>query len=279
MRRVALNYCAVLLVAFVSVPAHALVEPLVLYDAFRAPPLAPQRWFGAEFFVGRGTEAIRRIEDNRLHMFYRAYGAPGPSSAQLLPSSLLLFAANPDPIRSMETEVRVRRFETSGCPGNSTASRMRTGIHGAFFNTGTPTANSAVNDVRALIGVRHLSTDPPNELEVVYFVSRCTDENCLTPEAVDPPTPGSLGRVTRGQEVLLRVQWDRDNDRFLFQRDGAPEVVSSYAHLSVPDTALPGRPFKALEATHIVPTCTSARPGGFWDVSFDDVFVNKSAVP
>jgi hypothetical protein len=88
----------------------------------------------------------------------------------------------------------------------------------------------------------------------------------------------TLGVVRRQEEARLQVQWDPDNDQFLFQLDDEPIVVSSYAPLS--DAAEPVRPFKILEATHLVANCTTQpRPVGFWDVFFDDVFVNASAVP
>src|SRR5262249_17350209 len=67
-------------------------------------------------------------------------------------------------------------------------------------------------------------------------------------------------------------------DQFLFQLDDDPIVVSSYTPRS--DAAKPGLPLKILEATHLVANCTTQpRPVGFWDVFFDDVFVNASAVP
>ena len=80
-----------------------------------------------------------------------------------------------------------------------------------------------------------------------------------------------------GEMVRLRVQWDRDNHRFIFQRDDDPEVLAPYA---VSDSDPPGIQFKNLGAMHFVPNCTATpRPVAFIEALFDDVMVNESAAP
>ena len=77
--------------------------------------------------------------------------------------------------------------------------------------------------------------------------------------------------------VRLRVQWDRDNHRFIFQRDDDPEVLVRY---TVSDSAPPGIQVKDLAAEHHVPNCTATpRPMAFIEALFDDVMVNESAAP
>jgi hypothetical protein len=86
-----------------------------------------------------------------------------------------------------------------------------------------------------------------------------------------------LGPVKRGAMARLRVQWDRDTHRFIFQRDDNPEVVALY---TVSDTAPPGLQAKILDTVHLVPNCTaSPQPVAFIEAFFDDVMVNESAVP
>jgi hypothetical protein len=86
-----------------------------------------------------------------------------------------------------------------------------------------------------------------------------------------------LGSVKRGETARLRVQWDRDNHRFIFQRDDASEVFAPYA---VSDTDPPASAAKWLDAMHIVPNCTATpRPMAFIEAWFDDVMVNESAAP
>jgi hypothetical protein len=86
-----------------------------------------------------------------------------------------------------------------------------------------------------------------------------------------------LWPVNRGEIARLRVQWDRDHHRFIFQRDDAPEVCAPYA---VPDTATPSIAVKMLDAILFVPQCAAMpRPMAFIDAWFDDVMVNESAGP
>jgi len=83
--------------------------------------------------------------------------------------------------------------------------------------------------------------------------------------------------VKRGEIAKLRVQWNRDNHRFIFQRDATPEVFAPYA---VSDTAPPGSAVKLLDARHLVPHwIATPRPMAFIDPWFDDVMGNKSAAP
>jgi hypothetical protein len=251
------------------------LEPFVLYDDFKGQRIDPAKWVGGEFYPGAGTKAIREVRGNRLHMKYRAYGQIG-SDDKLHPSSLFLATTTPAAITAMATTIRVRKCKATGCPSNPEATRQRVGIHGAFFNTGTRTCGSSVNDVRALVALRHLSTDPPDELTAVALVFHCTDLDCLTFSVIG--SPQTLGIVKRREKARLQLQWDAANDQFLFQLNADPIVVSSYAPL--PNAALPGRPFKLLEAVHVVANCTAQpRPVGVWNVFFDEVWVNESAVP
>lgn len=249
------------------------LEPFVLYDNFQGQGIDPAKWVGGEF-AGAGTQAMREVQGHRLHMEYRAYGKTDSDSG-LLPSSLVLATPTPAAITAMATTIQVRKMEASGCPGNPEATRQRVGIQGAFFNTGTPTPGSSVNDVRALVVLRHLSTDPPDELTAVAVVFHCTDPLCLTSSVIG--SPQTLGVVKRQEKARLQLQWDAANEQFLFQLNADPVVVFSYAPL--PNAAPPGRPFKLVEAFHLVANCTAQpRPVGFWDVFFDEVWVNPSAV-
>ena len=87
-----------------------------------------------------------------------------------------------------------------------------------------------------------------------------------------------LGLVKLGEMTRLRVQWDRENHRFIFQRGGDPEVVAPY---TVSDTAPASDSRKTLEITSMsVANCTATpRPVAFIEALFDDVMVNASAAP
>jgi hypothetical protein len=109
---------------------------------------------------------------------------------------------------------------------------------------------------------------------VNFLVLRCDDAGCFVATLLDS---GDLGPIKKGKIAALRLQWDPENDQFIFQRDDEPEIFSQYA---VSDTASPGAPFKRLQVIHFVENCTTEpRPVAFMEAFFDDVFVNESAGP
>ena len=74
--------------------------------------------------------------------------------------------------------------------------------------------------------------------------------------------------------ATLRVQWDRDNHRFIFQRDDDLEVFAPY---TLSDTAAPRGRRKGLRIVYGAATCTTSRPEAFIEALFGDVFVNEAA--
>jgi hypothetical protein len=132
-----------------------------------------------------------------------------------------------------------------------------------------------VNDVLASIRlVRTLdSTDPPDVLRVQPLVIHCAEKGSCDTRLHHK----DLGPVKRGEMTRLRIQWDRDNHRFIFQRGGDPEVVAPY---TVSDTAPARDSRKMLEINQSVASCTATpRRVAFMDASFDNVMVNASAAP
>jgi hypothetical protein len=118
------------------------------------------------------------------------------------------------------------------------------------------------------------ATGPPDVFQARAVVFYCANRPCTAGMELHRR---DLGPVKRGEVVRLRVQWDRDNHRFIFQRDDAPEVFAPYA---VSDTAPPGIAVKLLDAMLFVPKCTARpRPMAFIEAWFDDVMVNESAAP
>ena len=258
-------------------PGNA-VERLVPYDDFNATQIDPDKWFGGEFGTeprGASNEAIRQIQDNRLHLVYRTYGRTDSDSGRPRNTFLLMFH-NSAAVTAIKATVQVTDAAATSCPGNREATIAWAMLGGLFFSTGPSTPGSAANNVTASIRLvrRSDSTDPPDVLRVRSSVFRCANRPC---------TAGStlyfqdLGPVKLGEMVRLRVQWDRDNHRFIFQRDDDPEVLVRY---TVSDSAPPGIQVKDLAAEHHVPNCTATpRPMAFIEALFDDVMVNESAVP
>lgn len=271
--KVMLSACVVLFVVLMSVPTQAL-EPLVLYDDFNAKLLNPQKWFGFGGGSG-GLEFIRQIQFNRLQLLSRCYGRTDSDTGTRLCNPGLSFP-QPALVTAIAATFQVNEVQATRCPTpGSAASDTRALLYGSFFNTATPTPGSSLNDVVAQIYIARSSnsTDSPNVLGVGAIVYQCAS-NCSTNTILGSK---GLGASNVGERVKLRMQWDQDMHRFIFQRDDAPEVFIAY---SVPDTAPPGAPGKFVQAASSVANCTATpRPSGFMSVYLDDVFVNVSAAP
>lgn len=258
-----------------SSAAHA-AEHLVLYDNFQTSRINPNKWYGSEF-GGAVREAFRGLAgdplvpgNRRLRLENRSYGDTTSDTGARFGGFRLNFF-NPSAVTAIQAIVEVKSFQATRCstPG-SAVTRARALLAGYFFNTGTPTPGSGVNDVWAgiMIQRRSDSTDPSNTLRVISAVALCTDASCLTSTTLDST---DLGPVTKGQRVKLRIEWDQANHRFIFQKDAEPEVFSPYA---VSDTAPPGLNNKRLDVAHWVANCTATpRPVAFMQALFDDVSI------
>jgi hypothetical protein len=115
--------------------------------------------------------------------------------------------------------------------------------------------------------------DPRGILRINAAILVCTTPDCSQAIAI---ATASLGPVSRGEQVTLKLEWDPQNDQFIVQRDQHGEVFLAY---TVPDSSPAGLPNKILALNSTVPNCATApRPTGFIRASFDNVFVNQSAV-
>ncbi|MCY1044941.1 hypothetical protein OV208_26730 [Corallococcus sp. bb12-1] len=257
--------------------AHA-VEALVPYDNFNPmepnPPRAtkirgidPARWVDVQ--TGSRVDSVRELAFTRLRLMSRADTGTGRFGLRF---------THPEQVTAIAAKVRVNNARSTGCVDpRSPPARSTTELTGRFFNAGLPSRGSAYDDVTASIRVVSRSTDPrgSNELRVEAVIEQCRDTTCTGRTQLFAT---DLGLVHQGEQASLRVQWDADNDRFVFQRDAQPEVYGPY---TVSDTHAPGAADKALVVTHALPTCASGTPlpRGYANAYFHDVLVNTSAAP
>jgi len=271
------------LLYLLGVPVYAL-ERLVPCDDFNAEHIDPDKWFGVEHSLpgGTGTEAIRQIQDNRLRLVYRGYGGTDSDSGGVF-NGLGLTFRNYAAVTAIKATVQVTDVVATACASNPKVTfpggiypwiGVWAGLQEHFFNTATPTPGSMENDVVAGISMFRAaeSTDPPDVLRVQSVVLHCKSWVCDT-----TLHHKDLGPVKRGEMARLRIQGDRDNHRFIFQRDDAPEVVAPY---TMSDTAQPSATVKRLVIANEVANCTAKpRPVAFIEALFVDVMVNESAAP
>ena len=239
--------CAALFVVMlIGWPGYA-AECLVLYDDFNTEYIDPGKWFGGEFspaFPRWGAEAIRQIQDNRLGLMYRSYGPTGAYSERPRAEFVVMFR-DPATITTIQATVQVTDLANTGCPGGFESTEAWATLGGPFFGNAASTAEGQIQDMVALIGVmgKAGTAGQPDVVQARALVFYCANRPCTTGTELYRK---DLGPITRGERVRLRLQWDRDNHRFIFQRDDAPEVLAPYTE---PDMNSPGVPV-SLDARH-----------------------------
>ena len=262
------------------------LEPLKRYDTFEQSAINSDKWVGSQFeapsrFGGSFLELVRKTtqEEHNLRILSRSIGQTFFNGGNSL-SLFRLGFTRPDTITAIRSRVQVRNAESTGCPYslNPTPSMATAQIFGFFFNTGTPTPETGgYLDVIAGVQVqrRSDSIDPPDILEISYFVNHCSDFDCVN---ISPLGGGALGKVKTGEWVRLLLQWDKGQHRFIFQRDTQPPKFVTYQGFS--DATPPGIQLKTIGADHFIANCVAdPRPVGMVDALFDNVFVNQSALP
>jgi len=169
-----------------------------------------------------------QIQDNRLRLFNRIYGKTDSDQGKD-EGSLLLAFSNSAAVTAMKATVQVNDVRAYGCPSNPLPTEAITFLGGSFFNTATPTPGSDVHDVWAAIGLVRNSDMrlPPDVLIAISLVGHCTtatNETCTGQHVAPLQGPGACQARREGDAP---VQWDRDNHRFIFQRD---EISRSSPH-------------------------------------------------
>ena len=261
-------------------------QTLVLYDNFEGKTLDPDKWLGSgDTGSGMTTLELSRLIKNdavlkskALSLSSRCYVNTGSDSGVSTAHNGIVFADGGD-IEAIEATVLVKKIQLPECSSRSdvqpfdTFVRLRIG--GTFFNAGPRTPGSYLNDIFAWIGVG-LATPGDNTLHAYARVMRCDDSNCNDTTWIGYEDPYDLGTVTLNTKVKLRVTWDPDNDRFIFQKGNAAALYISYAGYS--DTLAPGASNggnKRLQIQNILPNCTDEpRLFGYIDASIDNVKTN-----
>jgi hypothetical protein len=241
----------------------------VLYDNFSTDTINPSKWFGQEYYQKPTLEEnTRMIEKNTLSLLTRVYGQTTLDPGYGDGGNRLRFR-DANPIYGIKATVKIKNIFQEDCPANPSTSWTWARLSGFFFNTGTPTPGSSVNDVRAQIGIQPNQT---NGLNVIAKVMLCTDANCSTVTTVGSQI---LGTAKRNKKTTLPMEWDRDNNRFIFQQDKQAPVYINYAYS---DSSEPGMSLKYLDAHGGAANCTSTpRPSVFVDAYVDDVYVKTTA--
>lgn len=251
----------------VSTAASA-AETFVVYDEFLSATLDPARWSAVEY--------TRKIEGNAMRLVQRDWG-PTTSDAGTQTRYWNENVTRSVPMTQFRAVLRVNAMDMTACPANGAAANVRARILGTFFNTGTRVAGNGVGDVFAQISLSRASNsaDAPGVLRVDALVAMCTSPDCLASTFIGNSVP--MGTVNVGTNILVQMEWDRANKRFLFSRDKGAPIEAPYTQ---DDSAEPGVPFKYVGTRTTVPSCASGpRAFAHIDARADNAAVNASAKP
>lgn len=221
---------------------------LVLYDDFDQRFLNPAKWStSGACFTWSVLECVREIQDDRLRLAVRDYGATGSNDGVQYGPSELHFS-NPTPIRSIATSFTVRRTSSQACVANTSSlpnAHAHTILQGNFFNSGS--GNSS-DDVQALFIFDHDASNPAGFLSVGAFLNWQGQFFGFT----------DLGSVVVGQKIIAQLSWDQPHSQFVasWTDVASGKVTQASLPYTMPDTAPPAVPDKLIGVRTWAPNCT-----------------------
>jgi len=239
---------------------------LVLYDNFDDEKfLNPAKWslYGA-CFTWSVLECVRAIEDDRLRLAVRTYGAMNSNQGNTYGPSELHFT-NPTPIRTIAASLTVRQASVTGCPANTDTQAAQALISGNFFNSGSGDPN---DDVQAFLDIEHVSTQPQGQLQAVGFMHW------------QGQFFGGIGfgSLSVGQPVIAQLSWDQSNHQFVVSWTDvkAGTVTQGFMPYAIPDTVPPAGPDKFIGVRAFAPNCVGIQMMfAHLDTTFDKVWIGK----
>ena len=226
----------------------------------------------------QATPKARLVQRDRLHGSIQPRNSPVVTQQTACSSTaddsggsggiFGLAFSNPGAITETSFVVRVNKVETAICSSNDSPIVTDAEFRGNFFNTeNSPTTQ--VGNVVALIDVGRDQSSVGSSMTVAGSYARCDDQFCASQTLLDYRV---LGSVRFGYDARLRIKWDQQGHRFIFQLNNDPEVVSNY---TVSDSSPAVAPSKAIDLARVVPHCSTApRPFASIDASFRAVYVN-----
>lgn len=244
------------------------VEDLVPYDDFEGGSINSAYW---QFSVAR-----RFLENGKLKMRHKMFGRTNADKGRSSAGIFMPFQ-KPEAITGIQANVLIKGLRNSRCQANPAASISMFRIMGSYFNTNTTpnTPGDVLNDVLVDIHIEQESgaTEVSDNLAVVASIDRCILKDCDDTESLFYQ---NLGSALRGDEIKLKIQWDKDNHRFIFQYNDNAPVLADY---KVSDTSPPGNNYKELRVQNFPVSCASG-PATITAMTalVDDILVNQSAV-
>jgi len=266
MRNFTCAWTCLAMILCLSLPALAQRAPssLVPYDNFNRQFLDPNKWqVSSPCFTWTVLECVREIQNGQLRLAVRGYGATNSNTGNQYGESELHFN-NPSRIKSIATQLTIRRTTAANCPASTEFnSGTQAILQGNFFNSGS---GNPADDVQALLFFNHLPTDPQGTLTVVALLNWQGQFF----------GGGELGTVNVGQRISAKLIWNQTNHQFVASwTDMASGVLSQIPMAyAISDTTTAAAPDKLLGVRVFTPNCigTSMLVDDI-ETTFDNVMV------
>ena len=259
--------CWLLLFACFSTVAHGQSLPsLVRYDNFNQRFLDPNKWAtSSPCFTWTVLDCVREIQNGQLRLAVRGYGATDSNQGGQYGESELHFI-HPATIKSIATQLVVRRVGGSVCPDNPSQTGGHAIVMGTFFNSGSGDPN---DDVQALL---FFNNSPPNDPPGVVIAVALLHWQGQFFGGLE------LGTVNFGQRITVKLAWDQRNHQFVASwTDVATGIVTAGAlPYSMPDTLPASASDKLLGVRVFTPNCTGKQLFSDLEATFDNVMVATS---
>ena len=234
---------------------------LRLYDNFHQTFIDPSKWSAPSQCGSPAMECVREIENGKLRLRTRAYGATNSDTGTQFGSSGVNLTASS--VTDISVQVTVRNSSPQDCATNPGATHAQVLVFGAFFNGG---GGTAADDVQAYLQLDHYPTQAPQTVEVggfLYYQGQFFDN-------VD------LGAVDVGEHVTVELQWDHPNHQFIVYlvRPAYHTKVEQFMPYTISDNTAAVSPFKTLSANVYPANCRTATTSADLDVFFNNVMTN-----
>ena len=217
----------------------------VLYDNFNQKFLDTNKWEpSSACFTWTVVECVREIQNGQLRLAVRGTGATDSNSGNQYGESELIFK-NPSRIKSISTQLTIRRTSAASCPVSPDFnSGTQTIIAGNFFNSGS---GAPADDVSALLFFSHVPTDPPGVLTAIGLLN-------WQGQFFDGV---GLGTVNVGQRITAKLIWDQRDHQFIvgWTDIASGTVTQTTMPYTIPDTAPAAVAYKSLGVRVFTPNC------------------------
>jgi len=241
--------------------------PLVRFDNFNQKFLDPNKWAtSSPCFTWTVLDCVREIQNGQLRLGVRGFGATDSNQGSQYAESELHFL-RPSTIKSIATDLVLRRLEGPACPDNADPPGGHAILQGTFFNSGTGDPNDDVQGL-LLIDNRAPSENPgvADVCSMLYWQGQFFNGVCL-------------GSVRFGQKIKAQLTWDQSNHQFLSSFTDPATGITAQESMpySMPDTRAAAAPDKLIGVRVWGPNCIG-KQGLASDIeaTFDNVMVGAS---